>query len=175
VHSGGKSCHFIISLKEPLSSLDEYRNFARRLHALLPDVDPATKNASRLSRLPFRIRPDTKRFQKLLFLGERIDNAQLDALLPLVETPTYEPLKFESREGMMVNAEIVYASMAPDELMLKMGLGGRNAFFFWLGKRMLELGYDLEKRANLVEKAYLNLANKKGFSYNEARAAARIK
>lgn len=169
VHSGGKSIHFIISLEEPLASIDDYREVAERLHLLLPKADPACKNPSRLSRLPGRIRPDTGKEQSLLQLGARIPNAALFALLPPLPQSEATPLSNDKRIHDFFNFV-----NAPDEGIRKLNVGGRNAFFYWLGNRLKDVGADSASKRALVEKAYANLQSKSGFSLREALAAARI-
>lgn len=171
-YSGGKSLHFIISLKTPVSG-QKYTELARRIHKLLPKSDPTQKNPSRLSRLPFRERPDGK-YQELLFLGDRIEIATLEKLLP--ELPTIISIKDFSDPGtrQYIATEIFYAMQEPDTIIEEKNLGGRNHFFFWLGNRLKDLNYDKEKSLQCVETAYNNLQNKQDFDLHEALQAARI-
>lgn len=172
VYSGGASYHFIVSLETPLQSSAEYQTFARRLHRALPEADPATKNPSRFSRLPFRIRPDTRKLQELISLNERISFAALDKVLPKVEawTPQTTP-----RSASYLSALIVYAVEHPDEVMVDRHISGRNMFFYWLHNRLEECGVSGDDKARLVDKAYANLQNKTDFTYSEALQAARIR
>jgi hypothetical protein len=176
IFSGSKSIHFIISLEEPLNNIDEYRHFAARLHALVPEADPTTKNPSRLSRLPNVKRTDTNKMQKLLYLGKRIPFATLDALLPKVEYTTREELEQKSVQAgsRFIPLQLLEACYDPDEVMHSMDINGRNQFFFWLGQRLKELQLEQDKRKELVERAYLNLKNTSGFSISEAYSAARV-
>lgn len=172
-YSGSKSNHFIISLEEPLSSASEYRTLARQIHALVPESDPTQKNPSRLSRLPFAFRKDTSKVQKLLYLGSRIKLADLLEVLPEVSEEHYVA------SGVSINprfiaVEVLEFCYEPDEVMERMSIQGRNHAFFYLGKRLEDLGYDLETRRSLVERAYTNLKHKKDFSFAEALQAARV-
>lgn len=172
VYSGGKSHHFIISLKEPLSDPKEYSSVAKRLHKLCTKADPTTKNPSRLSRLPFRTRPETGLEQKLVYLGERIEWAQLNELLP--KLPTYKPrTKEETRT--MVTPMFLQAIHSPDQTMAEYNIGGRNALFYWLYNRMNELDLGPEARFSFVTTAYSNLKDTSGFTFEEACMAARIR
>lgn len=172
VYSGSKSHHFIISLTEPLETAEAYAQLAKRLHKHVPAADPTTKNPSRLSRLPFRVRPETGKEQKLVYLGTRIPFAELDAILP--QLPVYAP-KTADQVRTLTSSVILEAIHEPDETMHKFNLGGRNAAFFWLHKRMDELGLDAKAREFFVHTMYNNLRTKDGFSFAEACAAARIK
>jgi hypothetical protein len=169
VYSGGKSVHFIISLEEPLASEADYREVAERLHMLAPAADPACKNPSRLSRLPGRIRRDTGKEQALLQMWGRVPNADLFALLPPLPTAEATPLSNDKR----IHDFFSFVN-APDDGIRKLGCGGRNAFFYWLGNRLKDVGADSASKRALVEKAYANLQRKSGFSLREALAAARV-
>jgi len=148
-------------------------HWARRLHKLVPAADKVCKNPSRLSRLPYRFRPETGKEQALLFLGERIPNAQLNALLP--EEPIYTKKERSAEEVRnYVTQLLIEASIMPDEFMSKRGLASRNQFFFYLGKRMEELNMQQDKKFDIVKRTYDNLYNTTDFPFEEALAAARV-
>lgn len=172
VYSGSKSHHFIISLIEPLESAEAYAQLARRLHKRVPAADPTTKNPSRLSRLPFRVRPETGKEQTLVYLGDRIKFSELDALLP--QLPVYAP-KTAEQVKMMVTPVLLKAAHEPDSIMAEFNLGGRNQFMYWVHMRCLELGLDETAKTFFVTMAYNNLKTKDGFTWAEACMAARIK
>lgn len=169
VYSGGKSYHFIISLLVPLSSESEYRRVGRGLMEAVPEADRTTKNPSRLSRLPGVLRPDTGLMQELVYAGNRINLAEL-------------PKPKEYREPRETPTNVVFVTQQLLEV-LEIGVdntianrfGGRNQFFYWLGKRAQELGHTREQKKILVDKFYARLEQKKGFSVMEAYAAARVK
>lgn len=171
-YSGKKSHHFIISLETPLKDGSEYREVSRRLHKLVTKADHSTKNPSRLSRLPFRTRPETNLEQRLIYLGERIPNAKLIKLLP--EVPTYSNSSTDETRTFL-SPLIMRAVMSPDEMMQERGLGGRNAFFHWLGRRLDDVHMDLERKARQVVTAYQNLQDVEDFSLDEAMSAARVR
>lgn len=171
-YSGGKSHHFIISLQEPLKTAEAYSQLARRLHKYVPAADPTTKNPSRLSRLPFRVRPETGKEQVLVYLGDRISFSELDALLP--QLPVYAP-KTPEQTRMLVTPMLLRAAHEPDAVMQEFNIGGRNALFFWLHKRCEELGLEETAKSHFVSMAYSNLRSKVGFGWAEACMAARIK
>ena len=171
VYSGGKSMHAIISLETPLQTPAAYRDLARRIHAYLPEIDHTTKNPSRLSRLPFRMRPDTNKLQSLEYLGARVPFEKLGALLP--PAPKFEP-QISSAPAAYLSPTIIWAVSNPDAAMAERHISGRNAFFYWLYNRMQDCQLGRESRVSLVERAYANLKDTTGFSISEAYHAARI-
>lgn len=171
-YSGSKSNHFILSLETPLSGLPEYQTWARRLHKLVTKADHTTKNPSRLSRLPFRVRPETGLEQRLIYLGARIKNADLDAMLPQLPLPTKRSAE-EAR--LMITPQLLKAVQEPDIAIREFNLNSRNLLFYWLYNRFQDLGLSLEARQHFVNAAYSNLKDKSGFNYEEALMAARLK
>lgn len=169
VFSGGKSVHFIVSLKTPLADAEEYSKVAYRLHTLLPLSDKTTKNPSRLSRLPGVRRPDTGAMQNLLQLNGRIANHELLDILP--EIPEF---KKAERNSDFLSVDILNAISRPDSTRADLGLG-RNSFFFWLSCRLDEAGIYAGDRREKVERAYYNLRDKTDFKLSEALMAARSK
>lgn len=167
--SGGKSYHFIISLKEPLADEAAYRRVVRGLMEAIPEADKATKNPSRLSRLPFAIRPETGLLQDLVYLGNRV------ALDELPEPAPYHEPKAEPANVSFVKGQLLNALHAGVDNYIARHFSGRNQFFYWLGKRASELGHTREQKKKLVDDFYAKLENKKGFSIREAYAAARVK
>jgi hypothetical protein len=172
VYSGGKSYHFVISLEVPCPSKSEYDLTFKRIQKLLPNIDKACKNPSRLSRLPFRIRPDTQNEQRLVGLYDRISFAILDEKLPIVEATKLHTK--EKSKGFLA-IQLMEAMERPEETMNNIRLQGRNQFFFWLGNRIKEFDCDDSVSYTVVSKAYENLSNKDNFSFDEALAAARLK
>lgn len=80
VFSGGKSFHFVVALDQGVTP-DEYRSFAESLHRAVAQADHSTKNPSRLSRLPWRTRPDTQLEQELVGVRRRIGRDEFAAWL----------------------------------------------------------------------------------------------
>lgn len=76
-YSGNKSFHFIISLDEPVKDKEHYDFIANWIHNIIEIADKATKNPSRLSRLPNVKREDTGKIQKLIFVYDRIKSDDL--------------------------------------------------------------------------------------------------
>lgn len=169
VYSGGKSYHFIISLVQPLASIEDYRHVAKRLHMLLPMADKSTKNPSRFSRLPGVFRYNTGKYQELIKLSNRIPNSELFYLLPVLS----EPQQPASGQQNFAPADLFDSIVWPDVLISRMGCG-RNAFFFWLGNRLDDAKVDRNTKYYFVSEAYSNLKDTQNFNLQEAFAAARI-
>lgn len=169
VYSGGKSYHFIISLTEPLPDETAYRRTARGLMEAVPEADRTTKNPSRLSRLPGVLRPDTGNYQELIYLGSRI------ALAELPEPAPYREPKAEPTNIMFVTQQLLDVLDKGIDNVIAARFGGRNQFFYWLGRRSQELGHTREQKKALVDKFYNKLENKRKFSIAEAYSAARVK
>lgn len=167
--SGGKSYHFIISLVSPVATEAEYRRIVRGLMEAVPEADKATKNPSRLSRLPSALRPDTGLLQELVYLGSRVD------LEDLPEPAPYHEPKTEPANISFVKGQLLSALHTGVDNYIAGHFSGRNQFFYWLGKRCSELGHTREQKKKVVDDFYAKLDNKKGFSIREAYAAARVK
>lgn len=172
--SGSKSLHFLISLKDPLHSLTEYKHVARRLFKLFPNADSSCRNPSRLSRLPQVLRPDTGRMQELRYLGQRLDNETFLNCLPQVDMRTYPQRSVEDTLE-YVTPLLMAAAFKPNETMEEFGIQSRNAFFYWLGKRLDDVSADLKRRQKFVDLAYNNMYDVKDFSLEEAYMASRVK
>jgi hypothetical protein len=103
VFSGGKSFHYIISLKQDLTSRKDYDKLVRRIYAAVGNnlVDQSTKNPSRFSRMPNSYRADKDTYQELIYVGERIENDALEAWLlnrgvePITDT-AWEDITYKS-------------------------------------------------------------------------------
>lgn len=171
-YSGGKSYHFIISLDTPVTEA-EYKEITKRLHALIPEADRATKNPSRLSRLPKAVRKDTGKLQKIEYLNGRIEVKDLLARLPKVSK--FTPKKHQESGGPFLSVALQLAILTPDEAINEYNLSGRNALFFWLGNRLKESGKSYNTMHELISECYSNLSNKTDFSIEEALTAARLK
>lgn len=172
-YSGNKSLHFIVSLQEPLMDLHSYRVMAQRLLKAVPEADPTCKNPSRLSRLPFAVNPETGKTQTLLYLGARLSYNQLDEILPKLEDRKFKTLT-ESEAREYVSPILVWASQKPEEVMAEHGIRGRNAFFHFLGCRMTDANFNMDKRRKWVDNIYGALKDKFGFDISEAYMAARV-
>lgn len=169
VFSGNKSYHFIISLKEPAKDRETYDRIVRGLMQAIPEADPTTKNPSRLSRFPGVFRPDTRLFQELVYVGERISVDKLPKPKQIAEKPVHIATNIVYVSGLLQQA-----LDNPDQYIMS-HFGGRNQFFYWVGRRCTELKHTREEKKKVVDRIYDKLQNKKGFSKNEAYSAARVK
>ena len=85
VYSGGKSYHFIISLKEPLyhhagelksNGLLQYKDIFYRIHFLCEEKnDRACSDPARFTRFPNALRSNTA--QQIIEISDRVDNSEL--------------------------------------------------------------------------------------------------
>lgn len=99
VYSGGKSIHYIISLKTPLTSEIAYRKLVDRVYKALGGkqvVDTSCRNPSRLSRFPEAVRADKdNEVQILLETKTRVSLEDLETwllskgVLEVEEVPAY--------------------------------------------------------------------------------------
>lgn len=169
VFSGGKSYHFIVSLLEPVQTEADYRRVWRGLYEAVPEADKSTKNPSRFSRLPGVLRPDTGLYQELVYLGDRIPLAKLPTPAP------YREPKPAANNILFVTQQLNDALAMGVDNYIEGHFSGRNQFFYWLGKRLSELGHSRTQKKEFVEKFYNRLSNKSGFSITEAYAASRVK
>ncbi len=171
VYSGNKSYHFFVTLKEPVSRA-EYACIAQRLHLLLPEADKTTKNPSRLARLPHTFRPDTGKEQRLIDLNGRIALADLLQVLPeLPQRPIVEP---KIGSSVFQRTALIEARKHPNEVMKVLGIAGRNAFFYWLGKRLEDDLATEDFKHDYLWAVYEALEDKSDFTWKEAMTAARI-
>lgn len=176
VYSGGKSLHFIFSLKEPLASAQHYADAVARLYALLPAADPSCKDPARFSRCPGIVRADTERAQELIFLATgRISTA--DFLQRLPESPAAKvvsPTAEEKSGRALVSLEFLELTTCPDKYIGRVCSPGRNNYFHWLGCRLREAKLPQYRRRELIEQAWQNLQNQSDFPLREALLSARV-
>lgn len=171
--SGAKSLHFLISLETPLPDLVAYRSMAARLLKLVPEADPSCRNASRLTRLPGAVRPETGLVQRLMYVGQRVPLQVLEQRLPPAPAPFVERSPEEKKA--YISPLLLWLIQEPDAVMQEKGIRGRNALFHYLGCRMQDVALPMEKRAEYVARAYANLRDQSGFDYSEACMAARVR
>lgn len=80
VFSAGKSYHFIISLKEPINGLLQYKDVFYRLHFLCQEKnDRACSDPGRFTRFPNALRGSS--IQKIVSIRDRVDNRDLFDLI----------------------------------------------------------------------------------------------
>jgi hypothetical protein len=174
VFSGSKSLHFLLVLSSPVPTYEAYMDISRRLHRLVEKADHSSKNPSRLSRLPFRTRPDTGKEQELVYLGKRIELADLECILPARETRAARPRSPEEKK-ILISPILRQAVADPETVMEKLNINGRNQMAYWMYCRFQELNLEHDKRQKYIDQFYANLRDKSGFSYEECLFAARLK
>jgi hypothetical protein len=77
--SGGKSYHYVVSLAEPLASLEEFREVAQWLLDVVDKADTKCRNPSRFTRMAGGRRTDKGTAQPLVQLNRRITPEELGA------------------------------------------------------------------------------------------------
>lgn len=174
VYSGGKSYHFIISLEAPAKTEGEYQEIADRLLALFPEADSSCRNPSRFSRLPFRFRNESKKWQTLIECNGRVNKDEFLSLLPPLPPSWLVPARISEPSKQFLSVSINYAVEQPDLFIQDRGFAGRNHFFFYLYNRMKDEGMPIQDIKFYIEKTYQNLKNKTDFTLKEAYSAARI-
>lgn len=76
IFSGNRSYHYVISLDEPLPSVEVYKFFAQWILNICSLADQATKNPSRSTRFPDNIRKNGRN-QDVIHLGTRVSQEDL--------------------------------------------------------------------------------------------------
>lgn len=142
-YSGSKSFHFLICLKEPLKTKDEYDEMVRRIFKAIPEADQANKNPSRLSRVPNAYREGKKTVQKLAVVLDRVDNQKIEDWLLSRGIPKEE--KREKKEQLKPKESI----FAPDN---HFGLFQDTLSYMKFGSSQGQRNQDLFKAAaNMFE------------------------
>lgn len=84
VSSGGKSLHFIVSLRQPMPNRMAYARLVKRIYLALGNkikMDPANKNPARMSRCPGAFRKEQRAHQQLISVLDRVSNTSLERWL----------------------------------------------------------------------------------------------
>ena len=141
---------------------------------MFPKADSTSKNPSRLSRLPFRARPNSLKQQVLVKLGTRVDNKELISRLPELKFQNPETKLERKTNKLWMSALLSYALEQPDEFMAERGFAGRNHFFFFIYNRLKEEGFANDDIRHYIDHMYSRLKNKTDFTLQEAYTAARV-
>ena len=155
--SGSKSFHFLICLKEPLKTKDEYDELVRRVFKAIPEADQANKNPSRLSRIPNAYREGKKTVQKLAWVLDRVDNEVLEKWLIDKGVPKEEKRekKAPSKLRESVFAPDNHNGLFQDTLSyMKFGsvAGQRNQDLFRAAANMFECGWTYDDVAETLQR-----------------------
>lgn len=151
VYSGGKSIHAIISLKNPLSTVDEYRRVVAAIYKKFAGIDRANSNPSRFSRVADSTRSNGER-QELLDLKER---ASLEAVLAWTgPLETVKPTMNIVRSDRMMPLRVQH--------FLKFGAkaGERNGRLFQNSCEMFRAGFSEDEIYDMVAASPLDLPDR---------------
>jgi len=144
--SGGKSYHYIISLKEPCKDIKEYKALVKRIYDKLLDCDKSTSNPSRLSRTPGAMRGDIE--QKLLVVNHRISRFDLDLWLGPEKLKTEQPVIAPMGPGkrrLLPTRTLAFIEYGANE-------GGRNRALFINACELFRANYDKEEIIEIAVK-----------------------
>lgn len=169
VYSGGKSYHWIVSV-EGINDRQDYDHFVQRLYSVVPEIDMANKNPSRLSRYPGTFRKSKEKEQTLIDVKNRLSVEQFDAWLTLKGAGD-DPFDYfremrkmrDTERRYLVELEIGSPQMrAATERFINNGVeeGGRNAALFRAACDLFELNLDFDTVVAELEKAPIGLAPK---------------
>lgn len=158
VFSGSKSIHFIISLEEPLTDLNEYNLIVKTLYYIIKSKgatpDTKCKNPSRLTRFPGYIRNGKE--QELLEVRGRVSKEELEQFMDITfdkiketyNANMHDQEKYTSKYG-------VLSSKTLDFLMFGATEGSRNDSIFRAACEMVRAGYSdsdiMSKLINLTD------------------------
>lgn len=112
VFSGGKSLHYILSLAEPLRSIDEYSRLVKMLYSIADWSDPSNKNPSRFTRLGGVTRRENSSLQEVIEIRPRVTTEQLSMFLAEHESKLIEK-ELEEKEHLKGFTEVAPSELAP--------------------------------------------------------------
>lgn len=169
VYSGGKSYHWVVSVNGILDRQD-YDHFVHRLFSVIPEIDQANKNPSRLSRYPGTYRKSKEKEQTLIDVRQRLTVEQFDAWLtskgagdnPYDYFREMRKLRDQERRY-LVELEVGTPEMRRStERFLTEGVqeGGRNQALFKAACDLFELGLSFDDAVLELEKAPVVLTPK---------------
>jgi hypothetical protein len=153
--SGGKSLHFALVLDHEIPSDHIYRHTYQWILNIMTEADQKTKNPSRCVRFPGTVRPDTKKEQRLVYMGERISLKTLGKWLNKHPDKTPTPLikRHKNRGQPSIKGIKLWAVKALKEGVHSME-GSRNQTWMALGCEMAINGFDLDDTINYLDKYY---------------------
>ncbi len=170
VFSGGKSYHWIISLKTPVSTRTEYNRLVSRVYSAVGRdlVDHACKNPSRFSRVPGHIRLDKNRIQDLIAVNGRVDNERLENWLLSRGIPKVDQAQeLEDITYMKPRAKRQISSLSgATKNFLQVGAyldAGWNIQLFKAAADLCRNGWDIEEASEMLNKitGHLDIADVK--------------
>jgi hypothetical protein len=164
-YSGNKSVHFLIRLTDSISDKREYKRLAKLiLLATNNKADPAPlKNSSTFTRVPFAIRKETGRIQKLLKLKKRVSQKELIEWIDsrvLKQKPSLKKRKIIKRGhwgfGEKQKNQEWSIRQLPNWILQKLinneiSEGGRNNSWFSIGCKCCEIGVPYNDSIKILE------------------------
>ena len=157
VFSGNKSLHFVITLKEPIKSIDEYKFYGKWILAVVSEADQATFPPTRCVRMPGVVRTETGNKQLLVELKDRVDNKVLFDWLDQFEhkKPTLEETlpRIRLSEPCGVGSLPRWVQNALIEGPNIVG-GSRNKTWFGLACELGKHGYEAEDAIDLLSDVF---------------------
>jgi len=153
VYSGGKSIHYVISLKEDMPDESSWRLVAEWILNVMDKADQQTKNPSRMVRIPGAHRPGGRQ-QRLISATGPISRADLFSWLsqwphkkPLPPKPPRAPLKEPSFDGL--------AKWVRNELIGGLDESkGRNNRWFAIAYELALAGYSEDDALDILSRYY---------------------
>ncbi len=170
VFSGGKSYHFIISLQNPCSNIEEYRALVKRIYKKMPGSDPSVRNPSRFSRTPEVVRLENGQKQTLMEVNSRVSREELEAWLGPEEVKklkTEEPTSALNGKRLLptrTRAFIEYGAKP----------GDRNRSLFTNACELFRAGYSREEIYNIAANVLDLPENEMNQCIASAEKAARV-
>jgi hypothetical protein len=150
IFSGKKSLHFIIALEESLADKKEYDFFAAWIHKIIPKVDPACRNVSRLTRFPGVKRLDTGREQTIVGLRKRVTRAELETWLNQWPELRPQPRKPKPRRVFGEGQRDRLHKSTAELLEFGAEVGQRHRRLLLAAFNLLHSGYTIEESLNAL-------------------------
>lgn len=153
--SGGKSLHFALVLDREVPSESIYRHTAQWILNILEKADPNTKNPSRSVRFPGVIRPDTKKEQRIVHMGNRVSLEKLGDWLNKYPQKAPKPMFRKPKNVGKFKMESV-GQWAKQALMegVHNSEGSRNQKWMSIGCELAMHGMDLDKTIAYLSRHY---------------------
>jgi len=162
IFSGNKSLHFGIVLENDIIEEYLWRNIAEWILNILDQADPMTKNPSRSIRFPNNMRKDGKCLeQKLVKMKGRVNNDILSVWLN--KYPDLNPATIKAKRPRRVSTSgsigkvplFVVDKVRNYDPYGDNGMGGRNGFWYWVGRRLSESGFDFDEMLHALDPFFI--------------------
>lgn len=153
VFSGNKSLHFGIVLSQDLVDIYSWKTINNWILNILSKADQQTKNPSRNIRFPNNIRIDTGNKQSLVYLGQRISQAQLFGWLN--QYPDLKPKQYKKPSNIVYSTLATFSSL-PSNIKEWLNDGvhnlsqGKNTRWFVIASVCADKGFSIEDTVGLL-------------------------